>query len=131
MIVGWNVTHRILPVRVFSIASPPPGTLLATRTAAADATTWRPRYDSMATSTMQATKGGIINWMPLITPPSSVRGSAAAGERAQQLGDPEVHEVEVRIHPRGTPRIGGHDHALGPGFLRHFENLIAIVIVRG
>src|SRR5881392_575920 len=40
MIVGWNVTQRILPVRVFSIASPPPGTLFATRTAAAEATTY-------------------------------------------------------------------------------------------
>src|SRR5437879_11299739 len=40
MIVGLNVTQRMLPVRVFSIASPPPGTLFATRTAAAEATTY-------------------------------------------------------------------------------------------
>src|SRR5207253_10540392 len=40
MIVGLNVTHRILPVSVFSIASRPPGTLFATRTAAAEATTY-------------------------------------------------------------------------------------------
>src|SRR5436309_13265392 len=90
------------------------------------AITWSPRYDSMATSTMQATKGGIINWMPLITPPSTVRGSAAAGERAQQLGAPEAHQVEVRIHPRGAPRTGGHDHARGPGFWRRLYTLISL-----
>src|SRR5438094_822590 len=74
MIVGWNVTHRMLPVRVFSIASPPPGTL-------------------------QATKGGIINWRPLISLPSSIGCRAARLERAGELGDPQVHQVEVRVDP--------------------------------
>src|SRR3989441_7923035 len=38
--VGLKLTQRMLPVRVFSIASPPPGTLFAMRTAAAEATTY-------------------------------------------------------------------------------------------
>jgi hypothetical protein len=35
-----HVTHNKLPTSVFSTASPPPGTLFATSTAAADATTY-------------------------------------------------------------------------------------------
>src|SRR6266566_7702955 len=206
MIVGLNVTQRILPVRVFSIASPPPGTLFATRTAAAEATTytmpmkaswgtrrscrgdervrannsaptavanranayahvesastwinsaerppsaaicaserstkitsraitWSPRYDSMATSTMQATNGGIISWRPLMSSPrvQSVGGGGARTEGASELRDPQVHEVEVRIDPGRAAGVRRHDHGLGPRLLRHFHDLVAVVVVR-
>src|SRR5205807_6466400 len=52
--VGLKLTQRMLPVRVFSIASPPPGTLFATRTAAAEATTY--------TMPMNASCG--TRWLP-------------------------------------------------------------------
>src|SRR5207244_8471086 len=92
--------------------------------------TWSPREDSMATSTRQATNGGIINRRPLIMPPSSVGCRAAAAEGAQQLRDPHVHEIEVRVHAGGTTGVGRHDHGLRTGLLRHLKHLIAVLVVR-
>src|SRR5882672_1567270 len=205
MMVGLNVTHRMLPVRVFSMASPPPGTLFATRTAAAEATTytmpmnascgtrrscrgearvranssaptavanraktyahvesastwisnaesppraaicaserstkitsraitWSPRYDSIATSTIHATNGGIISCRPLISPPrcQSVSRGAAGAEGACELRDPQIHEVEVGIDPRRAAGVRRHDHGFRARLLRHFQDLIAVVVV--
>src|SRR3989454_6906961 len=94
------------------------------------AMTCRPRYDSMATSTRQATNGGIISWIPLITPPASLGRGARGAEGARQLRDPEVHEVEVRVHARRAARVGRDDHGLGAGALGDLEDLVAVVVVR-
>src|SRR3989454_399167 len=96
------------------------------------AITWSPRYDSMATSTMQATNGGIISWRPLMSSPrvQAVGGGGARTEGASELRDPQVHEVEVRIDPGRAAGVRRHDHGLGPRLLRHFHDLVAVVVVR-
>src|SRR5206468_1315986 len=102
----------MLPVRVFSIASPPPGTLFA---------------NSTATSTMQATNGGIISWRPLISPPrcQSVGRGGAGAERACQLRNPQIHEVGVGNDPRLAAGVRRHDRGLRTRLLRHFHDLVA------
>src|SRR6266540_5305821 len=94
------------------------------------AITCSPRYDSMATSTMQATNGGIISCKPLIMSSESVARGAAAAERADELRDPQVHEIEVGVDPGGPTRVGRNDHRLRARLLRHLLHLAAVVIVR-
>src|SRR5437773_7921765 len=85
----------------------------------------------MATSTMQATNRGSISWNPLTRPPlDSVGCGPAAAEGAGQLRDPEVHEIEIGIYPRGAVRVGRYDHRFRPRLLRHLEHLIPVVVVR-
>src|SRR5713226_3803717 len=85
----------------------------------------------MATSTMHATKGGIINCRPLISPPNDSVGGAARAECAAELRDPEVHEVEVAVDAWGATGVRRHDHGLRACLLRHFHDLFVVVIVRG
>src|SRR5881296_1348759 len=92
------------------------------------AITCSPRYDSMATSTMQATNGGIISCRPLITSSARSVGPGAA-EGADELRDPQVHEIEIGVDPRGPARVGRHDHRLRPRLLGYFHHLAAVVVV--
>src|SRR6266498_431201 len=80
------------------------------------AITCSPRYDSMATSTMQATNGGIISCKPLITSSESVARGAAAAERADELRDPQVHAVVV-------VRRQQHLDVLLPHLVDHLEHV--------
>src|SRR5207302_10156129 len=84
----------------------------------------------MATSTMQGTNGGIINWRPLISLPSSV-GCAARRERAAELGDPQVHEVEIRVDSGRPTGVGRYDDRLRSRFLRDLDDLIPVIVVGG
>src|SRR2546426_4940523 len=81
---------------------------------------------------MQATNGGIISWRPLISPPrcQSVGRGGARAERACQLRNPQIHEVEVGIDPRLAAGVGRHDRGLRTRLLRHFHDLVAVVVVR-
>src|SRR5581483_5912662 len=83
----------------------------------------------MATSTMHATKGGIMSWMPVIARPPSVGGPPAPAERADELADPQVHEVRIGVDPRRPVGVRRHDDRPGPGLLRHFHHLVAVVVV--
>src|SRR2546428_2564352 len=85
----------------------------------------------MATSTMQATNGGIISWMPLTVSPRSLGRGAGPAEGAGQLRDPEVDEVEVGVNARRPARVGGHDDGLGAGALGDLLHLVAVIVVRG
>src|SRR2546430_14836636 len=75
----------------------------------------------MATSTMQATNGGIISWMPLTVSSRSLGRGAGPAEGAGQLRDPDVDEVEVGGDAWRPARVGGHDDSLGPGALGDFQ----------
>src|SRR5207248_3969819 len=87
----------------------------------------------MATSTMQATKGGTISWRPLISTPrcQSVGRGGAGAEGAGELRDPQIHEVEIGIDPRGASGVRRNDHGFRTRLLCHFQDLIAVVVVRG
>src|SRR5437879_13320478 len=85
----------------------------------------------MATSTMQATNGGIINWRPLTVSSRSLGRGAGPAEGAGQFRNPDVDEVEVGGDAWRPPRVGGHDDGLGPGALGDFLHLVAIIVVRG
>src|SRR5437773_7757288 len=85
----------------------------------------------MATSTMQATNGGIISWMPLTVSSRSLGRGAGPAEGAGQLRDPEVDEVEVSVDARRPARVGGHDDGLGAGALGDLLHLVAVIVVRG
>src|SRR5438046_5207015 len=82
---------------------------------------------------MQATNGGIISWRPLISPPrcQSVGRGGARAERACELRNPQIHEVGVGIDPRLAAGVGRHDRGLRTRLLRHFHDLVAVVVVRG
>src|SRR5207253_11494225 len=86
---------------------------------------------SIATRTMQAAYGGLINWRPLISLPSSIGCRAARLERAGELGDPQVHQVEVRVDPARPAGVGGYDDSLGSRLLCDLEDLIPVIIVGG
>src|SRR2546430_17480050 len=85
----------------------------------------------MATTPMQATKGGIINWRPLISLPSSIGCRAARLERAGEPGDPRVQQVKVRVDPARPAGVGGYDDGLGARLLCDLEDLIPVIIVGG
>src|SRR5438445_937206 len=85
----------------------------------------------MATSTMQATNGGIISWMPLTVSSRSLGRGAGPAEGAGQLRDPEVDEVEVGVNARRPARVGGHDDGLGAGALGDLLHLVAVIVVGG
>src|SRR3989449_1977881 len=85
----------------------------------------------MATSTMQATSGGIISWMPLTVSSRSLGRGAGPAEGAGQLRDPEVDEVEVGVNARRPARVGGHDDGLGAGALGDLLHLVAVIVVGG
>src|SRR5207244_10807245 len=84
----------------------------------------------MATSTMQATNGGIINWRPLISPFPLVGSGAGCAERPVELRNPEVHEIKVGVDAGCAARVRRHDHGLRSGCLRDLEDLIVVVVVR-
>src|SRR5260370_26048103 len=84
----------------------------------------------MATSTMHATKGGIISCRPLISPPDESVGGAARAECAAELRDPEVHEVEVAGDAWGAPCVRRHNHGLCARLLRQLSDLFGVVILR-
>src|SRR5438876_7362206 len=80
---------------------------------------------------MQATNGGIINWRPLISLPSSLGCRAARLEGAGEVGDPQVHQVEVRVDPARPTGVGGYDDGLGARLLCDLEDLIPVIVVGG
>src|SRR3989442_3634001 len=86
----------------------------------------------METRIMQATNGGSISVRPLTTPSGSVGGGTGArAEGAAELGDPQVHEIEIRVDARLAAHVGRDDDRLGPGALRHVLYLAAIIVVGG
>src|SRR6266705_2455739 len=62
---------------------------------------------------------------------ASVGRGAATAERAGELRDPQVHEIEVAVYAGGAVRVGWYDHRLRSGPLRHFQDLTPVVVVRG
>src|SRR5438309_12002205 len=87
----------------------------------------------MATSTMQATNGGIISWRPLISAPrcQSVGGGGASAEGACELRDPQIHEIDIGIDARRAAGVRRYNHGLPTRLLRHFHELVADVVVVG
>src|SRR3989442_12308754 len=69
----------------------------------------------MATSTMQATKGGSISWKPLTVVPLQLLGDRRRAEGADQLSQPQVDEVEVGVDARLTADVRRHDYGGGAG----------------
>src|SRR5438445_3891376 len=84
----------------------------------------------MATSTMQATKGGSISWRPLTVVPLRLWGDGGRrAEGANQLAQPQVDEVDIGVDARLTADVRRHDHRGGAGALGDLEHLTAVVIV--
>src|SRR3989454_10898701 len=85
----------------------------------------------MATSTMQATNGGIISWRPLTVSSRSLGRGAGPAEGASQLRDPQGDEVDIRADAWCSARVGRHDHGLGAGALSDLLHLVAVVVIGG
>src|SRR5207249_3561155 len=122
----------MLPVRVFSIASPPPGTLFAISTAAAEATTYTiPMNASCGTRCASRCEVRVKAKSSAPTASELVGRGAAAAEGAGQLRDPQVHEVEVAVNAGRAVRVGRNDHRLRASLVRHLEHLVVVVVIRG
>src|SRR5260370_17781115 len=85
----------------------------------------------METSTMQATNGGNMSLSPVTHPPRGSVGRGAAAEGADELRNPQVHEIEVAVHARRAVGVGGEGPRLGARLLRHLPYLVPVVVVGG
>src|SRR5260370_528130 len=85
----------------------------------------------METSTMQATNGGNMSLSPVTRPARVSVGRGAAAEGADELRNPQVHEIEVAVHARRAVGVRRDDHRLGARLLRHLPYLVPVVVVGG
>src|SRR3989442_6445989 len=85
----------------------------------------------MATSTMQATKGGSISWKPLTVVPLQLLGDRRRAEGADQLSQPQVDEVEVGVDARLTADVRPHDYGGDRGRVAGLEAQRPALVAHG